>query len=100
MISIMKEEDFSNKQKIYILLLCGLQISVIYTAMLGCTTLGDSTIAGLQARYFFPPLLLLLLVITSNKFTYKGKNVNNLYSVLIGITQIIVLNTIIVKCYI
>lgn len=100
LISKMKEQDFNIKQKFYILILCGMQIGIIYTAMLGCSIIGNNTISGLQARYFFPPLLLLLFGTLTNKFTYESKNVNNLYSILIGIVYIIVLNTIIVKCYI
>lgn len=73
-------KKLTKKERIVYLAVSAILILIPYTAMFLCWTfLGESTINGLQPRYFLVAELLLFIGISSNLFDIRVKNKNKLY---------------------
>jgi Predicted membrane protein len=77
---ISSDEDdckLNKKQRIYLLGIAMLIIGLLYTAMFYLTNVGESSILGLQSRYFIPVVILLYMMCSNEKIKLNFKN-NNL----------------------
>lgn len=89
----MIDEDIKNKFKTYqivwIALVCLAIIGLIFTSLyVQWTTVGSTSILGVQGRYFLPilPLIMLLIgALTKVKSSYKTENINKM----VGISLIV-----------
>lgn len=103
LIVLCKDENnkkLTKKQFIVILISFVIICAIVYGAMLfGWTIKGDTSIDGLQPRYFIPAIMLLYILLQSDFISIKVKNKNIFYSMIMILINILGLITIISGFY-
>ena len=93
-------KKLTKKQFIVILISFVIICAIVYGAMLfGWTIKGDTSIDGLQPRYFIPAIMLLYILLQSDLVSLKVKNKNVLYSIIMVLINVLGLITIISGFY-
>ena len=94
------DRKLSVKERVFYIIPACLIIGIVYTAMfLGWTNMGLEAIEGLQPRYFIVANILLFIALSNDKFVFKAKNNNYVYSLFVVLVYLISFITILYGFY-